>query len=154
MCVHSKSVFRKGKLFKIIYITYRTLISYILKQISSTFTEWRKIHKYKTIWSFVADYLLLQDDRKVTQHIPDICSICQKITLKLEIKLRWKQKTILFCVGNVHRVQRCMHSLFSSCLMQPGEEFLCHGNGSPDEILSICLTQENRELCPKLILAC
>jgi hypothetical protein len=32
--------------------------------------------------------------------------------------------------------------------MQPGEEFLCHGNGSPDEILSICLAQENREIYP------
>jgi hypothetical protein len=30
--------------------------------------------------------------------------------------------------------------------MQPGEEFLCHGNGSLDEILSICLEQENREM--------
>jgi hypothetical protein len=27
-----------------------------------------------------------------------------------------------------------MHSLFSSSLMQHGEEFLCHGNTSPDEI--------------------
>jgi hypothetical protein len=39
-------------------------------------------------------------------------------------------------------------SLSSSRLMQPGEEFLCHGNGSPDEILSICLAQENREMYP------
>jgi hypothetical protein len=30
--------------------------------------------------------------------------------------------------------------------MQPGEEFLCHGNGSPDETLSICLAQENCEM--------
>jgi hypothetical protein len=52
-------------------------------------------------------------------------------------------------VGNVHRVQRCMYSLCSSCMMQPGEEFLCHGNGSPDEILQICLAQENREMYPK-----
>jgi hypothetical protein len=27
--------------------------------------------------------------------------------------------------------------------------FLCHGNGSPDEILSICLAQENREMYPQ-----
>jgi hypothetical protein len=33
--------------------------------------------------------------------------------------------------------------------MQPGEEFLCHGNVLPDEILSICLAQENREMYPK-----
>jgi hypothetical protein len=67
-------------------------------------------------------------------------------------KLQWNQKTkkhVIVSVGNVHRVQRCMHSLFSSCLMQPGEEFLCHGNGSPDnEILLNCLAQENREMYP------
>jgi hypothetical protein len=40
----------------------------------------------------------------------------------------------------------CINS--SSCLMQPGDEFLCLGNGSPDEILSICLAQENREMYP------
>jgi hypothetical protein len=28
--------------------------------------------------------------------------------------------------------------------------FLCHGNGSPDEILSICLAQENREYISEL----
>jgi hypothetical protein len=63
-------------------------------------------------------------------------------------KLHWNQKTknnVILSVENVHRVHRCMHSLFSSCLMQPGEELLCHGNGSPDEILSICLAQESRE---------
>jgi hypothetical protein len=26
--------------------------------------------------------------------------------------------------------------------------YLCHGNGSPDEILSICLAQESREIYP------
>jgi hypothetical protein len=41
----------------------------------------------------------------------------------------------------------CSNS-FSSCLMQPDKEFLCHGNGSPDEILSICLAQENRRMYP------
>jgi hypothetical protein len=61
----------------------------------------------------------IQDDRKVTQPIPDTCSICQKkITLKSE------NKNVVLSVGSVHRVQRCMHSLFPSCLMQPGEEFL------------------------------
>jgi hypothetical protein len=39
-----------------------------------------------------------------------------------------------------------------SRLMQPARG-LRHGNGSPDEILSICLTQENVEGIPKLILA-
>jgi hypothetical protein len=42
-------------------------------------------------------------------------------------KLHWNHKTkniVILSVGNVHRVQRCMHSLFSLCLMQHGEEFL------------------------------
>jgi hypothetical protein len=66
-------------------------------------------------------------------------------------KLHWNQKTknIILSVGNVHHIQRCMHLLFSSCLMQPSEEFLCHGSGSPDKILSVCLAQENREMYPK-----
>jgi hypothetical protein len=66
-------------------------------------------------------------------------------------KLHWNQKTknyVILSFRNVHRVYRCMHSLFYSCLMQPGEEFLCHGNGSPDEILLICLAQGNREMYP------
>jgi hypothetical protein len=75
-----------------------------------------------------------QGDRKVTKPIPDTCSICQKINY-IEMK-----KNVILSVENVHRVQG---------LMQPGEEFLCHGNGSPDEILSICLAQENREMYPK-----
>jgi hypothetical protein len=29
-----------------------------------------------------------------------------------------------------------------------GEQFYCPGNGSPDEILSICLAQKNREMYP------
>jgi hypothetical protein len=84
-----------------------------------------------------------QGDRKVTQPIPDTCFICKKINY-IEIR-----KQCGIWVGkNIHRVQRCMHLLFSSCLMQPDEEFLCHGNGLPDEILSICLAQENREMYP------
>jgi hypothetical protein len=89
------------------------------------------------------EIMFVQDDRKVTQPIPDTCSICQKIKY---IEIRKQKNNIILSVGNVHRVQRCMHSLFSSCLMQPGEDFLCHGNGLPDEILSICLTQKNREM--------
>jgi hypothetical protein len=30
--------------------------------------------------------------------------------------------------------------------MQTGEQFLCHVNGSADEILSICLVEENLEM--------
>jgi hypothetical protein len=66
----------------------------------------------------------------------------------MTLKSENQKRKVILRVGNVHRVQRCMYSLFSSCLMQPGEEFLCHGNGSPDEILSICLGQEKREMYP------
>jgi hypothetical protein len=84
-------------------------------------------------------------DQKVTQPIPDTCAICQKN------KLHWNQEkksNVILSVGNVRCVQQYMHSLFSSCLMQLGEEFLCHGNGSPDKILSVCLAQENWEVYP------
>jgi hypothetical protein len=84
----------------------------------------------------------MQGDRKVTQPISDKCCICYK-----QIYIR-KKNNVVLSVGNVHRVQRCMHSLFSTCLMQPGEEFLCHGNCSLEEILSICLAQEHREMYP------
>jgi hypothetical protein len=73
-------------------------------------------------------------------------------------KVHWNQKpknNVILNLRNVHCVHRCMRSLFSSCLMQPGEEFLqwrlkctAHGNGSPDDILSICLAQKNREMYP------
>jgi hypothetical protein len=88
----------------------------------------------------------IQAYRKVTQPIPDTCSICKK-NKKKPLKSGNKNNVILN-VGNVHRVQRCMYSLFSYLFMQPGEEFLCHRNGLLDEILSICLTQENREMYP------
>jgi hypothetical protein len=38
--------------------------------------------------------------------------------------IRKQTKNVILSVGNVHRIQQCMHSLFSSCLMQPGEEVL------------------------------
>jgi hypothetical protein len=58
-------------------------------------------------------------------------------------------------VGNVHRVQRwcirpnCRHliPMFDRNGFCPAR-FPCRGNGSPDEILSICLAQENREMYP------
>jgi hypothetical protein len=62
---------------------------------------------------------LIRSDGQVTLPIPDTCSICQKqITLKSERK----NKNLLLSVGNILRVQRCMHSLFPSYLMQPAEE--------------------------------
>jgi hypothetical protein len=39
--------------------------------------------------------------------------------------------------------------LFLSCFMHSGEEFVCHGNCSPDKMLSICLAQKNREMYPQ-----
>jgi hypothetical protein len=32
--------------------------------------------------------------------------------------------------------------------MKAGEEFVCHGNGAAEEILLICLAEENREMYP------
>jgi hypothetical protein len=66
-------------------------------------------------------------------------------------KLHWNQKTKnnvmpILIVGNVHCTQQCMRSLFSSCLMQTGEEFLCHRNGSPGETVFICMAQQNQEM--------
>jgi hypothetical protein len=63
----------------------------------------------------------IQGDRKVTQPIPDTCSLCQKINC---IEIRKQKNNVIWSVGNVHRIQRWMHPLFSSCWMQPGEEFL------------------------------
>jgi hypothetical protein len=88
---------------------------------------------------------LIQGERKATQPIPDTCSIFQKINY-IEIR---KKSNVILSAGNVHRVQRCMHSLFSSSLMQTGKEFPCQGNGSPDEILSMCLAQEKRKMYPE-----
>lgn len=47
--------------------------------------------------------------------------------------------------ATVWRVQRCTQSLFTLCFMQSDEEFQFHGTGSPDEIFSIYVPQENRE---------
>jgi hypothetical protein len=67
--------------------------------------------------------------------------------------LHWNQKTkkknnVIQSVENLHCAQRCIHSIFSSCLMQPVEEFLSHGNGWLDDTLLICLEQENQEMYP------
>jgi hypothetical protein len=71
---------------------------------SLAYTVWNVIY----IWYFVHsnNWAVIQGDRKVTQPIPDTCSICHKINY-IEIR---KQRTMLCCVGNVHRVQRCIHS--------------------------------------------
>jgi hypothetical protein len=64
--------------------------------------------------------------------------LLKKIALKSESK-----NNVVLGVGNVR-----LRSPVSSCLYQTGEGILCHGNGSPDDILSICLAQENREMYP------
>jgi hypothetical protein len=55
------------------------------------------------------------------------------------------------CVENVQNVKtfdgyhpKCRHLTPKICPAR----FLLYGNGSPNEILSICLTQENREMYP------
>lgn len=48
---------------------------------------------------------------KINAIILDTCSICQKT------KLQWNQKLQKENVGNYHRLRRCTHSVFSSCLI-------------------------------------
>jgi hypothetical protein len=64
--------------------------------------------------------VLIQGDQRVMQPIPDTFCLSKN-------KLHWNHKTknnVILSVGNVHHVQQCMYSLFSSCLVQPSEEFL------------------------------
>jgi hypothetical protein len=87
---------------------------------------------------------LAQGDRKVTQPVLDTCAICQKINY---IQIRKKQGYI--------KCWKCpplsaMHA-FTLCLMFDATRWRVSavtGNGSPDEILSNCLAQENREMYP------
>jgi hypothetical protein len=44
----------------------------------------------------------IQSNRKVTQLIPDTCSICQKINY---IEIRKQKNNVTLSVGNVHRIQ-------------------------------------------------
>jgi hypothetical protein len=61
----------------------------------------------------------MQTDRKVTQPIPGVCFNCQNIKYVVT-----ENKNVILRVGNVHRVQPCMHSLFSLCMMKAAKEFL------------------------------
>lgn len=99
-------------------------------------SEGKDVRKVSVDGCFVEE---LQDDLKVTQPILKTCSVCQEVNF---MKLENKTNYILCCI------QRHTNLLFSSCLMQTIEAFLCHGNGSPDEIFSICLSNENREMHP------
>jgi hypothetical protein len=79
-------------------------------------------------------------------------------------KLHWNQKTkynVILNVGNVQSVTqfdgyRPNYRHLTPKVDRNGfcpARFLCQGNGSPDEILSICLKQENLKIYPKFILA-
>jgi hypothetical protein len=63
-----------------------------------------------------------------------------------KIILKSEQNAMINCLLEMSTAfsDASIHS-FSSCIMQPGDEFLCHGNGTSDDILSICLAQKNRE---------
>jgi hypothetical protein len=93
----------------------------------------------------------IQSDWKVMQTIPDTCSICQKINY-IEIKKKQKKRCYIKCWKcPLHSV---MHAI-TVFLMSDATRwrvsacFLYHRNGSPDEILSIFLAQENQEMYPK-----
>jgi hypothetical protein len=88
----------------------------------------------------------IQGDLKVTQPIPDACSIC------LKNKLHWNQKTknsVMLSVGNVHRAHPCKHAVFFRMFYAARWRVSAvTGNCLPDERLSICSAQENCEICP------
>jgi hypothetical protein len=97
-------------------------------------------------------FIHVQTDRNVTQPIPDTRSICQKINY---IKIRKQKKKVKLSVRNVHSVTKFDYIVQTRHLAPKVDRngfcparFLCHGNGSPDEILLICLAQENREMYP------
>jgi hypothetical protein len=86
----------------------------------------------------------VQGDRNVTRSTPDTCSIRQKNPLKSENKKERSGK----CWKCPPR--SAMHALTpkggrnSFCAAR----FLCHGNGSSYEALSIYLAQQNRQTLP------
>jgi hypothetical protein len=67
-----------------------------------------------------------------------------------------KKNNVLLSVGNVQSVTkfdgyRPHYRQLTPKVDQNGfcpARFLCHGNGSSDDILSICLAQENPEMYP------
>jgi hypothetical protein len=95
----------------------------------------------------------MQGDRKVMEHIPDTCSICQKINYFRRI---FQSEEKVFSVTFVESVTKSDGYRPNYRHLTPKADwncfcparFLCHGNGLPDEILSICLAQENQEMYP------
>jgi hypothetical protein len=56
--------------------------------------------------------VLIITDREVTQPLPDTSSIFQKTNYT---EIRKQKNNVIYSFGNVHRGQRCMHSLSSLC---------------------------------------
>jgi hypothetical protein len=70
--------------------------------------------------------------------------------------LHWNQKTksnVVLRVGNVHRVQRCTYSLFSSCLMQPSQEFCVTETVHQTRYCKFVWHRRIEKCIPKLFLA-
>jgi hypothetical protein len=86
---------------------------------------------------------VIQRDRNVMQPFPGMFYYSKN-------KLHWyeKKNNVILISENVYRVQRRMHWFFPSCLMQPAKGFCSDWNGPLDEILSICLARQNREIYP------
>jgi hypothetical protein len=62
----------------------------------------QRLHFIKASWfAKPKPYVFIQEDQKVTQPIPDTCSICQKINY-IEIK---NKNNVILSVGNVFHVQ-------------------------------------------------
>lgn len=90
---------------------------------------------------------LSQANRKVTQPIPDKCSVCQKSN---SIEIRRK---VVQCVGKVHSV---LYRHLTPNVDWKGLchlRYLCHGIDSPIEILSIVWLRRIGEHIAKLSLA-
>jgi hypothetical protein len=108
-----------------------------------------KLYIYIYIYIYITNLTKLYDknsqgDQKFKQPISD------KLYLSNN-KLHCNQKRKIMLI----KCLKCSpHSAMQAFIfylkldMKPGEDFLCHRNGSPHEILSICLVQENREMYP------
>jgi hypothetical protein len=88
-------------------------------------------------------------DRKVRHPIPDTCSVCRK-TKQTEIR-----KKNIPCWQCAQRSAMHAFRLVSSLNTEGRPEhrvrparFVCHGDGSPHDISSICFAQENWNMWP------
>jgi hypothetical protein len=96
-------------------VAYSSVVQLIADILESTVTEWLKSH---------------------TTHSWRLFSLAQN-------NLYWNyKKEYSKCWKCPPRSARCVGSLFSSCLLQPAEQF------TRQHILSVCLAQENRKMYP------